>query len=302
MQKKKASCRHRAEHALFRGVLWLARVSPRRALAWKRRALVFFFKKASPRHARLVAANLEAAFPGSDPGWRRELKERIYRHFGTVFLEILRTFARDEAAAILARSRVRGWENLERALAAGRGVILFSAHFGNWEWIPLLLSDRLGRRVHSVARPMDNPLVEEMVRGFRQAMGSSLLNKQGSLRAILKLLATGEIVFLLIDQNTVPREGVFVDFFGRPAATITTAAQLRLKRGVPLVPAFLHYEGEAIVFEILPEVAPTAGGVAGLTQELTRAIEEQVRRFPEQWFWFHNRWKTRPQGEAHESP
>lgn len=302
MQKKKASCRHRAEHALFRGLLWLVRVSPRRLLDWQRRALVFFFKKAGRRHSRLVTRNLEAAFPAAGAPWRRELKERIYGHFGRVFIEILAAFARKETGAILARSRVTGLENLERALGAGRGVILFSAHFGNWEWVPLLLRDRLGRRLASVARPMDNPLLEELVRGFREAVGSRILSKQGSLPAILRLLAAGEIVFLLIDQNVVPREGVFVDFFGRPAATVTTAARLRLKKGIPLVPAFLHYEGEAIVLEVLPEVRPAGADVAALTQELTARIEERVRRFPEQWFWFHDRWKTRPQGEAHASP
>jgi len=306
MQQKKGSFKVRLEHALFAGMISLVRFSPAWALEAERKLLVFFLKKASPRHARLVAANLALAFPADDAARRAGLEARIYDHFGKVFMEILRTFARGDPGSILARTRITHAEILERALEKGRGVIVFSAHFGNWEWIPLALRDRLGREIHSIARPMDNPLIENKVRKFREAMGSRVIYKQGSLRTILQRLGGNGIVYLLIDQNTVPREGVFVDFFASKAATVTTVAQLVLKKHIPAVPVFLHYEGETIVLDVLPEVDFPAGGtdtaaVTGLTQELTRLIEEQVRRFPEQWFWFHDRWKTRPQGEIHES-
>jgi KDO2-lipid IV(A) lauroyltransferase len=306
MQQKKGSFKVGLEHALFAGMISLVRISPPWALRLERKLLVFFLKKASPRHSRLVAANLAQAFPADDAGRRDDLKTRVYDHFGMVFMEILRTFARNDPRAILARTRVRHAEILERALEKRRGVIVFSAHFGNWEWIPLVLRDRLGKEIHSIARPMDNPRIEGKVREFREAMGSRVIYKQGSLRTILKRLAGNGVVYLLIDQNTVPREGVFVDFFGRPAATVTTVAQLYLKRKIPVVPVFLHYEGAEIVLDVLPEIDFTAAGedpaaVTALTQKMTRLIEEQVRLYPEQWFWFHDRWKTRPQGETHES-
>lgn len=309
MPKRKGSCRIRLEHALFAGALSLARVSPPWALELERGALAALLKRGSRRHARLVSRNLALSFPEAAPAWREGLQERIYRHFSAVFLELARAFGRRDARAVLERSRVSGMDNLERALGKGRGAIVFSAHFGNWEWLPLLLSDRLGRPIHSVARPMDNPRIEAKVRAFREALGSRIIYKQGSLRTILKRLAENEVVYLLIDQNAVAREGVFVDFFGRPAATVATAAQLGLKKGIPLVPAFLHYEEGAIVLEVLPEAGiPSRGdgpaAVTRLTQGLTRLIEEQVRRFPEQWLWFHDRWRTRPQGQggSHESP
>lgn len=309
MPKQKGSCKIRLEHALFAGALSLARVSPPWALALERRALVALLKRGSPRHARRVARNLALSFPEAAPAWRQDLLGRIYDHFGSVFLELARAFGRRDIRSVLERARVSGMENLQCALGKGRGAIVFSAHFGNWEWLPPLLSDRLGRPVHSVARPMDNPLIEAKVRAFRESLGSRIIYKQGSLRTILKRLAENEVVYLLIDQNAVAREGVFVDFFGRPAATVATAAQLRLKKGIPLVPAFLHYEPGAVVLEVLPEIGCAAGGddpaaVTRLTQELTRLIEEQVRRFPEQWLWFHDRWRTCPQeqGGSHESP
>lgn len=306
MQQKKVSCKHRAEYALFSGLISLAKHVPQRALDMVEKTLVFFLKKGSPRHMRLIARNLALAFPDAPPAWRAELQENIYRHFGGMFIELTRAFARGETRAILERTRVEHIERLTQALARKRGVIIFSAHFGNWEWVPLILRDRLGREVHSVARPMDNPLIEKRVRQFREAMGSRIIYKQGSLRTILQLLAGNEIVCMIIDQNTVSREGVFVDFFARKAAAVTTAAQLYLKRGIPLVPVFLHYEGREIVLDILPEVDfpgkdEDPAALSALTQRLAALIEEQIRRFPEQWLWFHDRWKTQPQGEPHES-
>lgn len=303
MQQQKVSFKRRLEYALFAGLISLINYSPPRLLDLERKALVFFLKKGSPRHARLIAHNLALAFPDAPAPRLETLKRGIYDHFGRVFIEIARTFARKNPGAILARARVNRLDILERALEKGRGAIVFSAHFGNWEWIPLILRDRLGGNVHSIARPMDNPLIENKVRAFREAMGSRVIYKRGSLRTIFKRLAANELVYLLIDQNTVPREGVFVDFFANKASAITTVSQLYLKKGVPVVPVFLHYEGEAIVLDVLPEIAyiprgDPAAALTELTQQLNWLIEAQVRKFPEQWFWFHDRWKTRPQGDT----
>jgi KDO2-lipid IV(A) lauroyltransferase len=303
MQQKKVSFKLRLEYALFAGLIFLIKYSPPGILNLEKKALIFFLRKGSPRHARLITHNLALAFPDAASARLDDLKKSIYDHFGRIFIEIARTFARRNPQAILARTQVHHLDILERVLEKKRGLIVFSAHFGNWEWIPLILRDRLGRNVHSIARPMDNPLIEKKVRDFREAMGSRVIYKQGSLRTILKRLAANELVYLLIDQNTVPREGVFVDFFANKATAITTVSQLYLKKGIPVVPVFLHYEGEAIVLDVLPEIDYAPGGNAAaalteLTQQLTWLIEAQVRKFPEQWFWFHNRWKTRPQGDA----
>ncbi|MBN2346499.1 MAG: lysophospholipid acyltransferase family protein [Candidatus Aminicenantes bacterium] len=302
MQEKRVSFRQRLEYALFQGMVWLLDHSP----SWLRRleakALGGVLKMGSPRHARLVARNLELAFPAAGKRWRSALEKAVYRHFSRVFIELAHAVACRDRRFILERTQIIHLEILERVLEKKRGVIVFSAHFGNWEWIPPILSARLGKEICSIARPMDNALIEKRVRAFREALGSRIIYKRGSLRTILKRLENNEIVLLMIDQNTVPREGVFVEFFGRKATAVTSVSQLHLKRGIPAVPLFLHYEGRQIVLEVLPEVqyggdgdAPEA--VGRLTQQLTSLIEAQVRRFPEQWFWFHDRWKTRPQGE-----
>ncbi len=303
MQKKKGSFKLRLEYTLFAGLVSLVKYSPYFLLELEKKALVFLLKIGSPRHSRLITRNLFLAFPGTSPEQRSGLKKKIYAHFGRIFMEIARIFAHNNPQAILARTRVNHMEILERALEKKRGVIVFSAHFGNWEWIPLILRDRLGKDVHSIARPMDNPLIEVKIKEFRETMGSRIIYKQGSLRTILKHLGCNEIIYLLIDQNTVQREGVFVDFFANKATAITTVSQLYLKKNIPVVPVFLHYEGAEIVLDVLPEIAfPAASqnpaALTELTQQLTWLIEAQIKKFPEQWFWFHDRWKTKPQGEA----
>jgi KDO2-lipid IV(A) lauroyltransferase len=307
MPQDKVSFKHRLEYALFSACVMFSRFSPSWALRAEVGALVFFFKRLSRRHFRLVESNLAAAFPDAPPQERRDLQDRIYRHFGRLFVEITRTFARRQPQAILARSRIVHPELIERALLKKRGLLVFSAHFGNWEWLPLILHTRFNKSIFSVARPMDNPLIENKVRDFREAMGSRVIYKKNSLRSILAKLADNEIVCLLIDQNAVPREGVFVDFFGRKASSNTSVAQLHLKKNIPVLPAFLHYEGREIVLEIQPEIdLPRSGNeqddLLALTQHMTGLIEGQIRKFPEQWLWFHDRWKTRPKGAAHESP
>lgn len=306
MPQKKASFKRHLEYALFSGLISLIKYSPLRVLSLEKKVLVFFLKKGSRRHSRLISQNLAMAFPATAPAALAGLKKNIYDHFGGIFMEIARTFARRDPQAILSRTRVNNLQVIVRALQKNRGLIIFSAHFGNWEWIPLILHTRLGKDIHSIARPMDNALIEKKVKEFREAMGSQVIYKRGSLRTILKRLSANEIVFLLIDQNTVPREGVFVDFFAKKATAITTVSQLYLKKNIPVVPVFLHYEGQEIILDVLPEIDYPAAdqnpaALTELTQQLTWLIEAQIKKFPEQWFWFHDRWKTKPQGETRES-
>lgn len=303
MQKGKDTAKHKLEYALLTLLIQFFRLRPECS---RGNVIAFFLRRLSPRHARLVAANLLRAFPDLSPAEREGLRCRVYRHFACVAGDLLRVAGNGDINTLLARSEVRHLEVVERVLAEGKGVILFSAHFGNWEWLPLALSRLLGRPLVSVARPMDNPGIEKKVLKLREMMGSRIVRKQGALRRIIAALDDNEPVYLLIDQNTVRREALFVDFFNHSAATIPAAAQLHLRRGVPLLPVFLHMEDRKAVVEIGAAVSFSPGtdreaDTLRLTQQLTAIIEEQIRRYPEQWFWFHDRWKTRPQGVVHET-
>jgi KDO2-lipid IV(A) lauroyltransferase len=194
---------------------------------------------------------------------------------------------------------VEGEENILRALAFGRGVLLFSAHFGNWE-IASLAASRHGR-LNVVARPLDNALLEQDLVRFRNSLGAHVISKFQAARPVLQSLRRNEIVAILIDQNVLLSQAVFVDFFGRPAATTPALASFFLHAGCPLLPIFCYpaasfsYRvrvGEPVSFEISGDPEQD---VLKITQRCTKMIESEIRENPELWFWFHNRWRTRPE-------
>jgi len=301
MPKRKIKFKHRVEYILFAVIVLLIKISPLFLIKLNQKLVQYLLRKLSKRHSGIVAKNLKIAFPHYTAGEISALSRAISHHFSSVFIEIITIFVKKQPEKILKKVEILHPEVLERALDKKKGVILFSAHFGNWELIPLILSKQLNQKINSVAREMNNPLVEKKVKQFRKYMGSELIYKRNSIRTILKRLEKNGIVYLLIDHNTIAREGIFVDFFGKPASTVPSVSQLHLKRAIPIVPIFIHYEEDKIVLELLEEIDAAGTGTGNqkedilqLTQRCTSIIEEKIRQYPEQWFWFHNRWKTRP--------
>lgn len=301
MPKRKIKFKHRVEYILFAVIVMLIKISPLFLIKLNQKLVRYLLRKLSKRRSGIVAKNLKIAFPHYTAGEISALTRAISHHFSSVFIEIITIFVKKQPEKILKKVEIVHPEVLERALDKKKGVILFSAHFGNWELIPLILSRQLNQKVNSVAREMNNPLVEKKVKQFRKYMGSELIDKRNSIRTILKRLEKNGLVYLLIDHNTIAREGVFVDFFGKLASTVSSVSQLHLKRAIPIIPIFIHYEKDKIVLELLEEIDATVTSTGNqkedilqLTQRCTSLIEEKIRQYPEQWFWFHNRWKTRP--------
>ena len=297
--------KHRIEYTIFVFFVYLLKATPFYLLKLNIKFVSFLFKNISKKHSNMVTKNLKIAFPDRSQLEISELKEKVYSHFSSIFIETMYLYLKRKPEKILKKIEVNNLEYIKNALNNSNGVILFSGHFGNWELAPFILSRGLNTKLYSIAREMDNPLVEKVVKDFREYMGSYIIYKKGSIRTILKLLNENKIVCFLIDQNTVQREAIFVDFFERKTSAITTVSQLHLKRETPVIPLFLHYEKDKIVMEIQEEVkfkrtGDTDEDIKQLTQKYTTMIEKKIKEFPEQWFWFHNRWKTKPQGEINE--
>jgi KDO2-lipid IV(A) lauroyltransferase len=250
------------------------------------------------RHLAIAAANLRRAFPEWDEARVRATARGVYAHFGAVLLDLLWMEGRP-GEELLALADLEGIEHAKAAQAAGRGMLCPAAHLGNWE-LQAIASAPLVGRISVVARPLDNPALDRRLVGLRTATGNEVIYKQRALGQVMRTIREGGIVAIVIDQNVQARDGIFVDFFGRPACTTTVAAAVALKTGCAIIPVrcVLGPRGRyRMVYG--PPVEWRGTGrrdedVAALTQHLTSIIEGWVRETPEQWLWLHRRWKTTP--------
>ena len=192
-----------------------------------------------------------------------------------------------------------GLEHFYTAMEKGRGVLLLTSHFGNWELMALAFS-LLYRPINIVIRPLDIPLLDRLITNIRTRGGNQMIAKKGSLSKVLRLLAAGGVVGLLIDQNPAWEEGVFVPFFKEIACTNKALTALALRTGAPVIPVYNVRELDGSYRIVAgPEVVLVRSGdtrrdMEENTANFNRIIESYVRRHPEQWFWVHQRWKTRP--------
>ena len=193
---------------------------------------------------------------------------------------------------------IEGLDNYTEACKEGKGVLIFSAHFGNWEIGNAALAI-MTRPFIFVYRVFDSPLLERGIIGVRASYGNISLSKDKAMRPMIRLLKNGASINLLIDQNVAWYEGVFVDFFGRKACTTPGLALLALHTKAPVLPVFTRRlpDGKYLL-EIgkKVEIVSSENREADIltnTQNFTKIIEDHVRQYPEQWLWFHQRWKTK---------
>ena len=282
-----------------RATAWGLRRLPRGAAARCGEIAGALYGRLAGRRTRIALDNLERAMGARiDPSGRLAIVRRMFRHFGRAAAEML-TMDRFGAPDLGTTFTFEGLDHIRSAYAAGGGVFLFSAHFGNWELVALM-QGYMGLPLDLVTRPLDNPELEVFMRTRREASGNRVVGKRSAVRQALRAISEGRGVAIVIDQNVRSGARVFVDYFGRDAATTPTLALLALKTGAPIVPVF-SLPGPAGTYRIvygpavqIPRTGDREADVRTLTQRCTKIIEEQVRAHPECWLWMHERWKSRP--------
>jgi len=276
----------------------LGRVLPRRSLGPLGRSLGALVWWSMPRYRTVALANLERAFPEWPPERRRAVARASFGHLGTTLVEFFLRQPRLTMAEVEREVRFEGREHYEAAFARGKGVLLITAHYGNWELMGPRLA-RAGYQVSAVSRPADDPGIEVMIESIRTRCGLRQIPRRQAAREGLAALRRNEILAILLDQNTA-EGGVFVPFFGHPASTATGPAVFALKTGAALVPTFSVREADGThTMKTWPPIYPEPSGnreadIRTLTAAVTSVIEAQIRERPELWSWLHNRWKARP--------
>ena len=296
------SIQHAIEHAAVGGATGLLSVIPERARARLARTVArVYFRLAKSRRA-IALSNLRIAFPEMREKEALEIARRCAENFGSVFFDFLAAtrLVREELQAAV---EIDGAEHYFAAVARGKGVFLLSAHFGNWE-IGALAAGLLGRPIASVVRPLDNPRLDRDLARLRGKFGNRTIGKKHAAREILREMRAGGTVAILIDQNVLAREAVFVPFFGRLAATSPALGLLQKKTDAAVVPVLCRPLGAGryvLRFEppiVLDDFPPEERTPEALTARYTRVTEDAVRAEPALWLWMHNRWRTRPPEEA----
>jgi Kdo2-lipid IVA lauroyltransferase/acyltransferase len=261
-------------------------------------ALAYAFYHVSLKHRLIAIHNVARSFPGKPLKEIIQIAKGSYRSFALLAAEFcdITKLTRNNLAGYIT---ITGLDHYAAACKKNKGVLLFGAHFGNWEMGNAALAITT-KPFAFIYRVLDNSFLEKNITAVRASCGITSLSKEKAMRPMLRLLKKGETIHLLIDQNVAWYDGVFVDFFGRQACTTSGLALLALHTGAPVLPAFTHRlpDGKYLL-EISREVEMIrsenrAEEIVSNTLNFNKIIEKQVRRHPEQWFWVHQRWKTRP--------
>jgi KDO2-lipid IV(A) lauroyltransferase len=255
------------------------------------------------RLRRVGMRNLALAFPEKTRPERARILRGVFTSLGRQLAEVC-LFPKYTLENIGKVVVYDGFENFERALARGKGVLFLTAHLGAWE-LSAFTHSLYGHPLHIVMRPLDNVYLDRLMRRYRTMHGNSTVDKDDFVRGLLSAMKAGETVGILMDTNMTPPQGVFADFFGIPACTASGLARIALRTDAAVVPGFTIWDPALrkyrLRFDPALKLIRTGNDDADIlanTALFTKVIEEYVRKYPDQWLWVHRRWKTRPAGEA----
>jgi Kdo2-lipid IVA lauroyltransferase/acyltransferase len=297
--RRRPGARHRAEFLLLTTAAVAGRVVGAAAAARIGAALGGLAFRPVGLRRGLVEGHLRQAFPDRPAAWVSATARAAYRHIGREAIGLLRLI-RTGPREVLEATTVEGLEAFAAAVAEGRGVVLVTGHLGNWEIGGAALAVR-GIPLHAVAQPQENPLFDRALGAMRERLGMRVIDRRRATPLALRALRAGRVVAFVADQDA-RGHGAFVPFFGRLASTHRGPALLALRTGAPVfLGTALREPGGRyrIRLDRIPlEPAPPDGdAVRAITAAFTARLEAAARQAPEQYFWFHKRWKTRPAEE-----
>ena len=246
-------------------------------------------------HRRIVRRNLAFAYPD----WSREqierISRRIFQNLGITFLETLQLFALSRED-ILARIQVEGLEHLQRAQQSKKGLIIVSGHLGSWEMGVLYACCILEKPSLGVVKKIRFAPLNRRIHRLRTRFGLKIVYKKGAMPEMRKMLRRGGILGLLVDQSR-RSEGVEVTFFGHKVTATPAAAFLAIRCKCPVLPIFcVRKTNGQLIMEVnspleMKRTGDLRSDLQANTQIITDAVEKAVRKYPDQWFWVHKRWK-----------
>jgi KDO2-lipid IV(A) lauroyltransferase len=299
-RRRKSAFVQRVEYLFYRAAVRAVRSASEPALRRWGARIGNLARRVLRSRDRLALRNLALAFPEKSDAERRRIIDDCWRHFGYEALATIRT-QHVAIKEIPSYCHFINPEVLQDAIARGRGVVVISAHFGGWEIGGLAVMGFV-KNVHTVARPLDNELLERDLVRIRARTGVEVVDRQRAARPLLKALQRKGVVILLADQAVQPREGILVPFIGRPAWTTDAPAKMALRQASDIVIGFCIPDetGHRLDFEEpirIDQLSDDGKNAEALTLRINDVISRRIAARPELWLWMHDRWKGNAPGE-----
>ena len=271
---------------------------PRSVLRFFSDLLGLIWYTADKRHRNIVLENINFAYPEKfSLAQARRFTKMVFKNTASILFEVLWSYRKtwDELSQYILFKGVR---HLENAQKKGRGIIFLSGHLGNFE-LGAAVVVKAGITIYGIYRKLDFQPMERFLLEARQRFGTKMIPLRGASKKIDAILRHNDVVGTLLDQNVDWYKGVFVDYFGRPACTNNGLAKLVLRSKAAVIPLCIVKKNENYIIEFLPEIPleitkDPIKDIENNTQNYVSSIESMIRQCPEQYFWVHNRWKTKP--------
>jgi KDO2-lipid IV(A) lauroyltransferase len=313
MARKKSTFQIWLEYIPVRVLFALLGALPREAALRVGEAMGRTAYRLAGRLRQVAYRNLEIAFPEKTTAEREAIARGSFENLGRVLAELTQfpQMTSDELKELIdyqfdTKESLESPERkaFEAEREKGRGVLLVGPHLGNWE-IGVFAYSAFREPLTYLARPLDNPKIQDFTVGLRSRFGNRAIDKNNSMRAAVTVLRRGEVLGILPDVNVLHRDGVFVPFFGTPACTTSGVAMLAMRTNALIVPMCCVWNKETRKYNVFygdgaiepPNTGDRHRDVLETTAEMTAAMEKFIRAHPDQWMWIHKRWKTRPAGE-----
>ena len=246
--------------------------------------------------------NLRASFPEKSEQWIQQTGQRSFEQIAMLAMDVLFTPKLVKKENWRDYSSYKNVEKVKWLMQEGKGLLMVTAHYGNFEIIGYILG-LFGFNIYSVARPLDNKFISRYLYGVRELAGQKILDKKGAAKQMEEIVSSGATLCLIADQDA-GRKGIFVDFFGRKASTYKSIGLLAITKNIPIVVGCSRRINNQFKFEIVvnriifpEEWENKSNPLEWITAEYTSAIEAFIREDPSQYWWLHRRWKHRPKNE-----
>lgn len=299
MSSKRSVWKDRCVYAIVATFGWWCRCLPKGWAMQIGRGIGLLYYTLVKKRREIALNNLQMVF-GNDltAVQRKQTCKASFINVGKTCVEFLR-FPKLNAESIWDQVTVEGRENLYTALEAGKGAIVFLAHFGNWELLSLVYGALIPNRAKAIALPLKNDPLNTYLWRHREQLSLKLIPRNRAVRETLRALKNNQAIGFFADQNAGP-EGIFVNFLGKPASAARGPAVLSLKTGAPLIFSLsIRQPDDRHLVYISPAVQPEPTDdferdVKHYTTQMLKHLETYIYKYPEQWLWLHNRWKTQP--------